>query len=463
MVAYGYNQTNMATAPATVNVTEVIDNSRIGAFHIGLFVLCALCLILDGFDVQAMGFVGPALIADWKLPRADMGKLVSAALVGILIGSLFFSMLADKIGRRPVLIIATLFFAVMTLFTARASTPNELYWLRLVGGIGMGGIMPNVMALVGEYSSRSTRVFVMMLVANGFNAGAALGGVVSGWLIPQYGWRAVFYFCGVMPIAIALLMVLLLPESLQFLTLRGKDPALIGKWLRRIAPAAVPDSNVRYIVQESGSKGVPLVHLFREGRAVGTVLLWVLNFMNLLNVYFLGGYLPTMVSANYSASTAVAVGTTVQIGGTLATVVIGWLAGRFGFVPVLTVGFGLACVNVALIGQPALPLAGLYLAVFLAGWGIIGGQGAINTLAATYYPTDLRSTGIGSGLGVGRIGSILGPLIAGELLRQNWTANELFYAAAIPAGISTIVVFSLRWVMKTKTTAAATERAVIAH
>jgi AAHS family 4-hydroxybenzoate transporter-like MFS transporter len=191
------------------------------------------------------------------------------------------------------------------------------------------------------------------------------------------------------------------------------------------------------------------VHLFRDGRAVGTLLLWVINFTNLLNLYFLASWLPTVITnAGYSIRSAALVGTTLQIGGTVGTLALGWLIGRFGFIPVLGTSFAFGCISIALIGQPAATITFLFLLVFAAGLTIVGGQGAVNTLAGTYYPTNLRSTGIGSGLGIGRLGAILGPNIAGILLNRGWAARELFYAAAVPAFITVVVVISLHWVMK---------------
>jgi AAHS family 4-hydroxybenzoate transporter-like MFS transporter len=199
-------------------------------------------------------------------------------------------------------------------------------------------------------------------------------------------------------------------------------------------------------VDEQNRTGVPVVHLFREDRALGTVLLWVINFMNLLNLYFLSNWLATVFSdAGYSGSTALLVPTTLQVGGTLGTFGLAWLIGRLSFIPVLTACFAIACVSIALIGQPGLTVGLLFVAVFVAGWCVVGGQPALNTLAATYYPTALRSTGIGWGLGVGRVGAIVGPVLAGELLNLKWSASRLFLAAAVPALIACVVTFSLRW------------------
>ncbi len=222
--------------PAKINITNVIDNSRVGLFQLGVFLLCGLCLIMDGFDLQAIGFVGPVLIKEWHIPPATMGTLFSSALVGVLFGSLLFSMLADRIGRRPVLIGVTLYFSALTFLTARADTADHLRLIRFFAGLGLGGIMPNAMALVGEYSPARARVMAMMVVSNGFTLGAAFGGPIAAWLIPRYGWRGVFYFGAMTPLVIALLMLILLPESLQFLALRGRNREQLGRWLRRVDP-----------------------------------------------------------------------------------------------------------------------------------------------------------------------------------------------------------------------------------
>ncbi len=401
----------METAANVVNVADIIDNSKIGRFQIGMLVLCSLCLIVDGFDVQAMGYVAPALVQDWHIARADLGPVFGAGLFGVLLGSLLFSMVADKIGRRPVLIGATVFFSVLTLLTAQASTITQMLALRFVTGMGLGCIVPNALALVGEYSPRRMRVSMMMTAGAGFTAGAALGGLISAWLIPGFGWRAVFYFGGAAPLMLSVAMFFLLPESLHFLVLRGRNPE---RWLNRIDSSVAPGSGTQYVVHEESKGGIPVVHLFREGRAAPTILLWVVNFLNLLNLYFLSNWLPTLIKdAGYSTSRAVLAGTTLQVGGILGTFALSWFINRLGFIPALTACFVIASVSIALIGQPALSLTLLFVVVFVAGFCVVGCQPAVYALAATYYPTYLRSTGIGWGAGIGRIGAIIGPVLAG--------------------------------------------------
>src|SRR5262245_26924981 len=285
----------------TLDIAEVLDRSNVSAFQVGIFILCALCLIMDGFDVQALGPVAPAIIQEWHVPMAQIGVAISAALVGILIGSILFSMIADKVGRRPVLIFATLFFSVVTLMTARVHNIGELRTIRFFAGMGLGGIMPNSVALVGEYSPRRLRVLLMIVVTNGFNVGAAIAGLVSAWIIPAFGWRSVFLVGGTIPAVIGVLMLTSLPESLQFLALKGRASEKLSKWVRRINPGVAADANTTYVVREQKRGGVPILQLFTEGRAAGTALLWVINFMNLLNLYFLASWLPTVVNASYGS------------------------------------------------------------------------------------------------------------------------------------------------------------------
>jgi MFS transporter, AAHS family, 4-hydroxybenzoate transporter len=433
------------TTAARINISEVIDNSKVGAFQIGIYILCALSLILDGFDVQAVGYVGPWLIRDWQITRAELGRVVGAGNFGVLIGAVVFTMVADKIGRRPVLIVATLFFSAVTFLTAYTTSLSQLMIARFIAGIGMGCIIPNATALIGEYSPRRRRVTLMMNVSVAFTAGAAVSGLVSTWLIPTFGWRSMFYFGGATPLIVGVLMAMWLPESLQFLAVNGRTVE-VGKWLRRIDPATPTADAKGYVVDEQGRKGVPVVHLFREGRTLATILLWVINFMNLLNLYFLSNWLATVFNdAGYSGQAALMIPTTLQVGGTLGTFGLAWLISRLNFIPVLTTCFALACLSIALIGQPGLSVGLLFVVVFIAGWCVVGGQPAMNSLAAMYYPTALRSTGIGWCLGVGRVGAIIGPVIAGELLTLKWPTSSLFLAAAVPALIACVFMFSLRW------------------
>ena len=398
---------------------------------------------MDGFDIQMMGYVAPAIIQDWNTSTSEFGLVISVGLLGVMLGALSFTVVADKIGRRPVLIGATFFFSIMMFVTAQANSIQSLLILRFITGIGLGCVVPNAVALAGEYSPRRLRVRVMMIVSVGFTAGAAIGGFVSSWLIPTFGWRSVFYFGGGVPLIIAILMFFWVPESLQFMALHGKNRDKVRKLLKKIAPSA-PIDDAELVINEEHKAGVPIMHLFRDGRALGTLLLWGVNFTNILDLYALSAWIPTIVErAGYATSTAVLMGATLQTAGTVGTFGLAWLIAKRGFVTVLASSFALACISLALTGPSLSSLTMLTIVVVISGWCIIGSQPGLNALSATFYPTYMRSTGIGWGLGIGRLGGFFGPWVGGHLLEQ-WSPNGLFLLAAIPALLSMIIMISLR-------------------
>ena len=431
-----------------IDVSAVIDAGSLNRHQIGVFILCGLFLIMDGFDVQSMGYVAPAIITDWKIERETLGPVFSSGLVGLFIGSMLFGMVGDRIGRRRVLLGATVAFSVFTLLSGRAGSLTELLIIRFLAGLGLGAILPNATALIGEFSPKRLRIATMMIVTNGFTVGAAVGGFLAAWLIPLYGWRAVFYVGGLVPIVLLVPMYLWLPESLQFLALRRNDTREIAKWLKRIDPKAAVDAATRFVLPEARAPGVPIAHLFADGRAAVTSLIWVANFMNIVNAYFVASWLPTVVrDMQYSTSIGVLAGATVQAGGVIGTLAIAGFLARVGFARVLVACFAVETVAIASIGQPGLPLALLFVAAFLTGWGIFAGQPTLNSLSATYYPTDLRSTGIGAALGIGRIGGITGPLLGATMLGAHWSNEAVFYAAAVPAAIAALSALLLAKVM----------------
>jgi len=324
--------------------------------------------------------------------------------------------------------------------------------LRVLAGIGLGSIGPAALAFGAEYAPKRLKASIPSWIWAAVPAGGMIAGLSAVWLLPVWGWPSLFIVAGVLPIILAVPLGMFLPESLSFLGTHGNDQTRMRRIAQRIAPTLPAEAEL-YSSEES-LPGVPLKHLFREGRALGTVLLWIINFMNLLNLYFLTNWLPTVVAQiGYSTPVAVRVGATLQLAGAIGAFLQGWLVNRIGFVPVLATGFALAAINIAYIGHPGISLALLVVVVSIAGLGIVGGQSGVNAFSATYYPTDLRSTGVGAGLGVGRVGAIVGPYVGGVLLGMKWSAQELFLAAAVPALISAFVMAWMHWVAKPAATA----------
>jgi AAHS family 4-hydroxybenzoate transporter-like MFS transporter len=426
-----------------VDVAGFIDQQRVGGFQIKLLLTCAAVLFLDGFDTTAIGFVAPSLAKEWGLTKGALGPVFSAGLFGLMIGALVFGPLADRIGRRNIIIFSTLAFGIGALVTAFVQDVNTLLAIRFLTGLGLGGAMPNTIAMTSEFSPHRRRATMVMVMFCGFSAGAALGGLLAAALIPQFGWRSVFIVGGVAPLLLVPILALQLPESVRFLALTGHANERVAHLLGLISPKAGFAPATQFVIHEPGLSGIPMLHLFRDGRTLVTLLLWVVFFMSLLDLYFLTNWLPTVLNdLGASVSEAAVIGSMLQVGGVVGTFALGSVIDRFSFRALALVYF-IAVFAVGAIGQLGHSVVFVTMAIFAAGFCMVGGQIAANALAATFYPTSIRATGVGWALGIGRVGSIIGPLVGGALLTMKWSTASVFMAAAGAALCAALAAFSL--------------------
>ncbi|HLJ01352.1 MAG TPA: MFS transporter [Bradyrhizobium sp.] len=435
------------TDASTLDVAAFIDAQPVGGFQIKLLLTCASVLFLDGFDTTAIGYVAPALAKEWNLGKGALGPVFSAGLFGLMIGALVFGPLADRIGRKKIIIFSTLAFGIGTLVTAFAGDLNVLFAIRLATGLGLGGAMPNTVALTSEFSPHRRRATMVMVMFVGFSIGAALGGLLAAALIPHFGWRSVFVVGGLAPLALVPILLSRLPESIRFLALAGKvqekAQERVAQLLASISPSALFEQGTRFVVNEPTLTGIPVRHLFQGGRTTATLLLWIVFFMSLLDIYFLSNWLPTVLNdLGASIAEAAVIGSMLQIGGVVGTFALGRIIDRFSFRALALVYF-IAVFAVGAIGQLGHSEILVTVAIFIAGFCIVGGQIAANALAAGFYPTAVRATGVGWALGIGRVGSIVGPLVGGILLSLKWSAGEVFVAAAGAALCAALAAFSL--------------------
>ena len=432
-------------SPVPIDVTAFVDEQPVGRLHIRLLVLCAAVLFMDGFDTQAMGYVAPALTRDWQLARGALGPALSAGLFGLMIGALVLGPVADRIGRKRIIVWSAVAFGIGTLATTLASDLHGLIVIRFLTGLGLGGAMPNTVALMAEFSPRRRRATLVMTMFCGFSVGAAVGGLVAAALIPAFGWRSVFVVGGVAPLLFAPMLARMLPESIRFLAAAsgGRENARVAHLLGLLAPTVQIPPNTRFVVNEPGHARMPVAELFAAGGTATTLLLWVVFFMSLLDLYLLSNWLPTLLNElGASISASAAIGALLQVGGFVGALTLGKLIDRFSF-RALTVTYlfaSFAIVGIGFSGH-SIPLAAV--AIACAGFCIVGGQTASNALAATYYPTRVRSTGVGWALGIGRIGSIIGPLAGGMILARQAGVQTLFVSAAVPAVLAAIASFAL--------------------
>jgi len=422
--------------PQKRTISEIIHQQPLSRFQIWTIFVCGLVLVLDGFDSQAINFLAPSIADATHIPIHTFGPIFSASLVGLMIAALATGPIADRWGRKWPVILSTLSFAAFALLTVRATTFRELVVLRFLTGLGLGGAMPNVVALASEYSPKRLLAILVSVLFVGMPLGGYVCGQLSALMVPRWGWHSVLYVGGAIPLAIALLLVIVLPESIQFLAARGKDKERIGKILARIAPEfAAMDPNLVAIVPDRRHEGVPVKHLFTEGRAPATLLLWIPYFMNLLLIYFTGSWMPPLLrEEGMSVSAGVTATAFISLGGIFGCLFEGHLVKWRGASVILSCEFALAGALAASLALTSAPYHAVLVMTFLLGFMMIGAQGGLNAQAASFYPTSIRSTGVGWALGVGRIGSIIGPLVGGWLLQFGWkTRGMLLFGAAVAA------------------------------
>jgi AAHS family 4-hydroxybenzoate transporter-like MFS transporter len=429
-------------------VSEIIDEHPLGGFQIKTMTLCALVVIFDGFDTQSIGFLVPYISESLKIPLSAFGPVLAAGLLGLMIAAMATGPIADRFGRKWTVIVSTLTFATFAIATARSTSLSQLILFRFLTGLGLGGALPNVIALASEYAPRRLLRTVVSTLSGGMAIGALVAGVASSLMIPHWGWQSVLYLGGGVPIVITLVLIKGLPESVRFLTVRGHDPRRVSQIIARISPelAEMPIARPTPSTKIAAT-GIPVTHLFTEGRAGFTVLLWIVFFMNLLTLYFIVSWLPALLrQSGMARSAGVTAISLFSIAGFTGAATQGPLMDRVNAHGVLLVQFIMSAALVASMSYTTSYVS--IMAVMLAlGYFLNGAQSGLNAVAAGFYPTAIRSTGIGWALAVGRIGSIVGPLLAGALLTKAWTPQEIFLAGAVPA-LCGALALALAWMAR---------------
>ncbi|MGS0708049.1 aromatic acid/H+ symport family MFS transporter [Acinetobacter sp. ANC 3781] len=438
-----------------INANEVIDHAQLKAIHWRVILLSALIIIFDGYDLVIYGVALPKLMVEWQIDTITAGFLGSIALFGMMFGAIIFGSLSDKLetygfSRKKLIILCICLFSSFTFLCGYASNPQSFGIFRFLAGLGLGGVMPNVIALMTEYAPKKLRATLVSLMFSGYAVGGMCSALLGMWLVPQFGWKIMFLLGGV-PLLLIPMIWLLLPESIDYLVRRKKNEKAF-QVLKQI------DSSLTYNAQtqislhhenQTTSK-TPVKDLFSEGRGPITLLFWGSVFMALVLVYALGNWLPKlMVEAGYDLSTSLVFLLALNIGGMLGAIGGGYLADRFNLAKVLCTLFFSGAIALFLLSY-SLPTFVLYICIAIAGAASIGGQILLLAYMSQFYSSNIRATGLGMALGVGRLGAILGPILCGWLLSLSLPINYNFIALSIPCIIAVLSVSMIYYRLKKK-------------
>jgi AAHS family 4-hydroxybenzoate transporter-like MFS transporter len=429
----------------TVQIEQLVDDQKIRWFNIKLLLWSWLAMFADGFDISALSFASTELVREWGVARSDFGWAFSASNVGVLIGAPLLGYIGDKYGRRLAIVLGSVIFGVFTLAMTQATNLEQMEVLRVLTGIGIGGLMPNTIALNAELAPRRWRALMVVLMFTGITLGSGSPGFISGWLIPVFGWEIVFVIGGVFPLIVAACLWFVLPESVKYLTTHHKHRDQLLKTARTMRPDLQIADNAQFITapnvhvateKEQGFLG--LKALFSGSLRWITPLLWICFATTLMANFFLNNWMPIIFEGNGLTPKEAAVASMLyHVGGTVGGVLVSLVLNRFGYsaIVVLFILAPLAIASMGLSGGSHLMTTFI---TGLAGFAVLGVQFGNNACSGLIYPTESRSKGVGWALGVGRIGSIVSPIIGGELIRRQMPASELFLWAASPMAVGAV-------------------------
>jgi AAHS family 4-hydroxybenzoate transporter-like MFS transporter len=423
----------------TIDVTEVLDRQKITSFNIRLLVLAFLVMMTDGFDLGATAFAGPGLIKEWGLRGPELGVLLSSSLAAGFFGPPLFGYLADRFGRRRVIICGAVAFGLFTLAAILTTSLSQLVVTRILTGIALAGTLPIVVSLTNEFAPKRARATMVVIMFTGVTFGGGLPGLVAAKFMAEHGWRILFWVGGIAPLAIAAVLLFALPESVKYLALKPQRRDELVALLKRIDGSLQIGPDTKFIISGEQNKArFSLGGLFEGGLAVLTPLYWMSNLVTLMVFYFINQWMPTVLSGSGVSVEQAAIATTLfQFGGTLAGLLSMRLLDTKGFIPV-PILYACAIPIVISIGIPGLPPYALIALVAAAGFCLLGLQFGNIATEANIYPTYIRSWGVGSNFAVARIGGGLGPLLGGMAFGAKMPAQQIFMIAAAPLVVGLI-------------------------
>ena len=437
-------------AGKTVSVAEIFDTNPFSPYQTWVCFLCFCIMFLEGFDMMIIGVALPKIADFLHSKPSALGLAISAGQVGPLVGAIGLGMVADRWGRKRTLFLSAIVFGVFTLVTAYITSVEQLALFRFLAGIGLGGAIPNSLAFGCEYAPTRMRTTLATTMYAGVAVGSVTAGLSAAYLIPVYGWQSLFVVGGIVPIVIGILLGFLLPETLHFLVKRGKDKELVRRIVSKIAPALGRDESIEFYSTEKKLPGAPVKHLFLEGRAFTTIMLWLAFLASFFLLWIILAWAPTLLRKSGASAQQYSIAfACINFGSVIATLLVGRLMDKVNPFNILKVAFTLAFVAVVVFGMfSTSSLIVISIICVVMGFFVIGGNSGLMGLATVTYPSDIRGTGIGWAYGVGKVGSLLAPAVGGLLLSKNWSVTQICSTNALVALLIAVIIIILHAHMK---------------
>jgi len=440
--------TDSAPAPSANVVAEVIDNGQVSGQQFLVVGLCMFFNMLDGFDITAMAVVATAVSTELQLAADRLGLIFSFALAGMMCGAMFLAPVSDIIGRRKLIVVSLTLVGVSILFTATATSLTEFIVLRFISGLGAGAMLACQATLAAEYSPEKYRSLSVAAVTAGYPMGAMMTSVMAAFIMPDYGWRGMFWFGGGLTLVMGLVAWAFIPESLKYLFERRPANALqrVNKILTKLKKDTL--ARLPEVAKESPGKarGISgnMASLLTSKHRVTTLTLWTTFFLCFSTLYFLLSWIPKLMEqTGYSAATGRYAFFLFNLGAVIGIFVLGTMATRWKLSNIVSVFLFASAVLMVVFAAAPNELALLLLIIFLIGFLQQGGFTGLYAVAAKVYPTEIRSTGIGWSIGLGRFGAVAGPAIAGYLIAAGLDMSANYYVFAVPMAIGGMLAYRL--------------------
>lgn len=436
--------------PKSINVQQAIDDQKVGFLQWKILICCFLVVAADGLDTAGIGFIAPAIMTEWELSKPALTPLFISGLLGLTVGALLFGPLADRLGRKNILIFSISLFGLMSLLSAFSPSLTVLIVARFLTGIGLGGALPTAITLTSEFLPVRRRSALVTMMFCGFTLGSALGGVLTAQLLPFIQWRGILIVGGVLPLVLVLFLLFLMEESPRYRLLKQHPAEQMLRLMRKLTGVNYADQTSFFLAENKTEKN-SIVALFQKNLLAITLVLWCAFFMSLLVIYMVSSWLPTLLAGiGIELESASWITAAFQIGGTLGALLLGALMDKQNPYKVLIVSYAMGAAFIASIGAASTSIPVLVMVIFGAGVGLSGAQVGFNALVATLYPTGCRATGVSWANAMGRCGAIFGALVGGAMISWDLGFSTIFMVLGVPALITALCLLILLQIARIK-------------